>query len=73
MPDEPAEVVALGTSFSVVSISAASGVVVGLGYALPNWPVWLIAAFAFTIIYSLGVGVELGLAARVHPEGAKGD
>jgi small-conductance mechanosensitive channel len=69
MPDEPPVVVALGTSFSAVSISASAATVVGLGYLLAGWDAWLTASFAFTVTYLLLVGLELGLAARAHPRG----
>ncbi|HET7048023.1 MAG TPA: hypothetical protein VFI54_07115 [Solirubrobacteraceae bacterium] len=71
MPSEPAEVVARGTSFSAVSIGTATGAVVGLGYARSGWAAWLTGALAFTVLYVLMVGLELGLAGRAHPEGAK--
>lgn len=69
MPDEPAVVVLLGTSFSIVSISAAVGVCVGIGYALGGWPAWILGSFAFTLVYLLATAVELGIAAQLHEEG----
>jgi hypothetical protein len=73
MPSEPPVVIALGTTFSVVSISAAVGSAVGVGYALGGWPAWALGALAFTLVYLLLLGLELALAARAHPRGAQGD
>jgi hypothetical protein len=72
MPSEPAEVVALGTSFSIVSISATAGAAIGVAYALWGWLAWLAGSFTATLVYVLLVGLELGLAARAHPRGARG-
>lgn len=72
LPDEPAVVVLLGTTFSVFSISAAVGVAVGIAYAIPGWPAWLVSSFAFAGVYLLVVGLELGLAAKRHELGGQG-
>ncbi|HZU19847.1 MAG TPA: hypothetical protein VE982_01385 [Gaiellaceae bacterium] len=71
MPSEPPEVVALGTTFSMVSISAAAGAAIGVAYALSGWLAWVVASFAATLVYVLLVGLELGLAARAHPRGGR--
>jgi hypothetical protein len=73
MPSEPPEVVALGTTFSAISITAAVAAAVGIGYALSGWVAWGVGAFALTVVYVLIVGVELGLASRAHPRGGGTD
>jgi hypothetical protein len=71
MPSEPPVVVALGTTFSVVSISGATGSAVGIAYLLSGWLAWGLGALSFTLVYQLLLGLELGIAARTHPRGAQ--
>lgn len=62
-------VILLGTSLSVVSECASVGVATGVAYALSGWPAWLLAAAAFTLVYVVAVGAEIGVAAYRHPSG----
>jgi hypothetical protein len=71
MPSEPPVVVALGTTFSVISISVAVVSALGIAYAITDWLAWGVGAFTFTLVYLLLLGLELGLAARAHPRGAQ--
>jgi hypothetical protein len=71
MPSEPPVVVALGTTFSMISISVAVASAVGIAYALQSWIAWGVGALTFTLVYLLLLGLELGLAARAHPRGAR--
>jgi hypothetical protein len=73
MPAEPPVVVALGGSLSVISISAATGTAIGLAYVCSGWLAWLIPSLAFTLVYLLLVGLEIGIAAKIHPRGARSD
>jgi hypothetical protein len=69
IPDEPAVVVLLGTSFSILSIAGAVGVAVGIGYTIGGWPAWLLGSLGFTLAYLLGTALELGIAAQLHERG----
>jgi hypothetical protein len=69
IPEEPPVVILLGTSFNVVSTTAAVGVVVGVAYALGDWAAWPVATFAFTVVYLFATALELGLAAQMHSHG----
>lgn len=64
--DEPPIVLALGTSFSFVSISAAIGAAALLGWALPDWIGWAIGAFAASLTYLLITALEFVLARAVR-------
>jgi hypothetical protein len=68
-PEQPQPVVALGTSFSVVSISATTGIVIAIGYLLAGWEAWLVSGFVFTTVYLVLVGLELAVAVLLHPRG----
>src|SRR5690348_12726857 len=50
---EPPLVVALGTSFSVVSASGAVGVSTLIAWQLGNWPARLLGSFAGAVVYLL--------------------
>ena len=63
---EPSDVVALGSTFSIVSISASVGVAAGLGRLLSGHLVWVLSPFATTVIYLLLVGLELAVAQRIQ-------
>ena len=69
-PDEPAVVIALGTSFGVVSITAAVAAGAALAWTIGSWPAWLLTSFLATVVYVLAVGVEMALAGALHDEGA---
>ena len=63
---EPPIVIALATSFSVVSTSAAVGLAALLGSALGGWSAWLLGSLLPTFVY-LGVSaLEIALARNVH-------
>jgi hypothetical protein len=68
-PDEPEVVILLGTALSVVSVCISVGAATGVAYAISGWPAWLLAAAAFTLVYVVGVGAEIGVAASRHPSG----
>jgi hypothetical protein len=70
-PDEPELVISLATSFSVFSVCGSVAAATGVAFALSGWSAWLLAATAFTLVYIVGVGAEIGLAAHQHPEGRK--
>jgi hypothetical protein len=67
--DEPDLVVALATSFSVVSVAAAVGAATLVAWAAPGWVGFLFAPFAFTSAYLLAVGAETAFAAARHDDG----
>ena len=64
--DEPPIVLALGTSFSFVSISAAIGAAALLGWVLPDWIGWAVGAFAASLTYLLITALEFVLARAVR-------
>jgi hypothetical protein len=68
-PDEPELVISVATSLSVFSVCGSVGAAVGIAYALSNWIAWPVASLSFTLVYILGVGAEIGLAAHQHPHG----
>ena len=72
MSGEPILVVALGTSFAVLSISAALGVAIGFCHLLSGWSAWLVVPFVSTIAYLVAVGVEMTVASFGHSHGAAG-
>jgi hypothetical protein len=63
---EPPVVVALATSFSVLSMSAGVGLVALLGWALGGWVAWLLAALLSSWTY-LSIGaLEMAIARALH-------
>jgi MFS family permease len=63
---EPPVVVALATSFSIVSISAAVGVAALLGWGVGGWVAWLLGSLLATLVY-LSIGaLEMALARSLH-------
>lgn len=75
--DEPGVVIALATSFSLLSVAAAVGVATLVAWAAPSWVAWVTASFAFTIVYLCAVGAETAVAAAQHAlggdEGERGE
>ena len=67
--DEPGVVIALATSFSIVSVSAAVGAATLVAWAAPDWAGWICGAFVFSIVYLLAVGAETAVAASRHDQG----
>jgi hypothetical protein len=63
---EPPMVVALGTSFSIVSATAGVGAAALLGWALSDWAAWLAASFAAAAVYLLTAALEIALGRGVH-------
>jgi hypothetical protein len=63
---EPPLVVALGTSFSVVSATAAVGVASLIAWLLGGWGAWLLAAFAGAVVYLLLAALEIAAGRGVH-------
>ncbi len=72
MSHEPILVVALGTSFAAVSVSAALGVAIGFSHLLSGWLAWLVVPFVSTIAYLFAVGLEMTIASFGHEHGAAG-
>ena len=68
-PDEPEVVISLATSLSVFSVCGSVGAATGIAFALPGGAAWPIAALVFPLVYIVGVGAEIGFAARQHPHG----
>jgi hypothetical protein len=64
--EEPPMVVALGTSFAVVSTSAAVGLVALLGSVLGGWVSWLLGSLLGTWVYLAVSALEIALARNVH-------
>lgn len=66
--EDPAQVVVLGSAFSLFSISA--GVAAGLPatWWLGGWTAWLAAGCASTVVYVLVVGIEMSLARKAEGE-----
>lgn len=63
---EPSDVVALGSTFSIVSISVAVGVAALVARFLGGHVAWVVGAFASTVIYLMLVGVEMAVAQRIQ-------
>jgi hypothetical protein len=72
LPREPSEVIALGSTFSLVSMAGGLGVACLVGWAFPAWVPWLVAPFAATIVYLVGAGAELAFAGYRHEAGGVG-
>jgi succinate dehydrogenase/fumarate reductase cytochrome b subunit len=68
-PDEPEVVISLATSLSVFSVCGSVGAASGIAFALPDGAAWPVAALVFPLVYIVGVGAEIGFAARQHPHG----
>ncbi|NED99190.1 hypothetical protein [Phytoactinopolyspora halotolerans] len=70
---ESAEVVALGSSLSLVSIASAVGVTWLAAAALPEGAAWILCPFAASLTYIGLLGVEMSMARRIeesrHREG----
>jgi hypothetical protein len=67
--DEPELVISLATSLSFFSVCGSTGAATGIAFALPGWAAWPAVAVVFPLVYIVGVGAEIGLAARQHPHG----
>jgi hypothetical protein len=63
---EPPVVVALSTSLSVVSISAAVGIVLLLGWGLGGWAAWLLGGLLGSWAYLSVAALEMALARTLH-------
>jgi hypothetical protein len=63
---EPPVVVALSTSLAVVSISAAVGMVLLLGWGVGGWAAWLLGALLGTWVYLSIAALEMALARVLH-------
>ena len=59
---EPSNVMALGSSFSIVSISVAVSATLLCGWLTGGWFVWGLSAFGSTAVYLLILGIEMALA-----------
>jgi hypothetical protein len=63
---EPPVVVALATSFSLVSSAAAVGVAGLLGWALGGWVAWLLGSLLPTWAYIAVSALEIALSRNLH-------
>lgn len=63
---EPPVVMALATSFSVLSISAGVGVAALLAWALGGWAAWLLGSLLATWSYLSVAALEVALARGLH-------
>ena len=70
---EPPVVVALSTSFSAVSISAAVGFVTLLGWGIGGWGAWLLGPLLGTWIYLSVSALEMALSRTLHLTVAEGE
>lgn len=70
---EPPVVVALSTSLGMVSISAAVGVVLLLGWGVGGWAAWLLGALLGTWTYLSIAALEMALARTLHLVVGEGD
>ncbi|NIJ13770.1 hypothetical protein FHU38_004114 [Saccharomonospora amisosensis] len=64
--DEKSNVVALGSSLGVLSISLAVGAAALCGVLLPATPSWFVGSFAASVTYLLVNALEMGIARRVE-------
>jgi MFS family permease len=64
--DEPPIVLALGTSFGFVSVSAALGSAALFAWLLPDWLGWGVGAFAASLVYLVITAFEFVLARGVR-------
>lgn len=69
---EPPVVVALATSFSIISVSAGVGVAALFGWGLGGWLAWLIgsvlATWAYLSIAALEMALARGVQTTVHDD-----
>lgn len=70
---EPPVIVALSTSFSVLSISAAVGLSLLLAWGLGGWAAWLLGALLGTWVYLSVSALEMAVARTLHLTVAEGD
>jgi hypothetical protein len=64
--EEPQVVLALATSFSVLSISAAAGVAVLIGWAIGGWVAWGVGSLLATWAYLSVAALEVAAARILH-------
>jgi hypothetical protein len=69
LPQEPSEVVALGTALSLLSTAASLGVAVAVGALTGGWVPWLVGPFVASLVFVFGAGGEMGLAGWKHDSG----
>jgi hypothetical protein len=70
---EPPVVVALATSFSLLSSSAGVAVAAGLGSGLGGWAAWLLGSMLATWTYLSIAALEMALARVLHLNLGDGD
>jgi hypothetical protein len=70
---EPPVIVALSTSFSVLSISAGVGLTALLGWGLGGWGAWLLGALLGSWVYLSVSALEMAVARNLHLSVAEGD
>jgi hypothetical protein len=63
---EPPVVVALGTSFSIVSGSAGVGIAALIGWQLDGWIPWLAGSAAAAAVYLLVAALEIAVGRGAH-------
>ena len=62
MRGEPADVIALGSSFSFASVGLSVGAAALAAALVPTWAGWLLGSFAASSLYVLASGIEMALA-----------
>jgi hypothetical protein len=67
-PGEPPQVVVVGSALAFVSVSTAVGAAALLGDLVDSGLAWPLGAFCASAVYTLLVGVEMMIAARVEGE-----
>jgi hypothetical protein len=65
LEDQPSNVKALAGALSIFSVGLALGVAYVVGLLLEGWAAWSVSAFSTTIVYIVGVGLELAVAHRM--------
>jgi MFS family permease len=72
LPQEPSEVVSLGTALSFFSMAAALGAGTLVAWLAGPWVAWPLAPLATSIAFIVIAGVEMGLAGYRHEAGGIG-
>jgi small-conductance mechanosensitive channel len=65
LEDQPSHVKSLAGALSIFSVGLALGVAYVVGILLEGWAAWPVSAFSTTIVYIVGVGLELAVAHRM--------
>lgn len=66
LPEEPSDVVVLGSALGLVSITAAVGAAALVGELVGGWLAWWLSSFGATVVYLLVVALELAVAHQIE-------